>query len=165
MLKKIALGILALIVIIQFIRPEKNNSQDEVFALSNKYTIPGEVQVIFSKACNDCHTNNTTYPWYSNIQPVAWWLDEHIKDGKKHLNFSSFTNLPLAVQYHKFEEIVEEVEEKGMPIGDYTMLGMHPEAKLSEEERKTIIQWADAQMAYMKETYPADSLIRKKKKK
>ncbi len=116
-------------------------------------------------SCNDCHSNKTEYPWYSNIQPVAWWLSDHVEDGKKHLNFSEFTKIPLFVQNHKFEEVIEMVEEKEMPLADYTYLGLHSEANLTDEQRGKIIDWAKAQMNYLKETYPADSLVFPKRAK
>jgi hypothetical protein len=94
---------------------------------------------------------------------VAWYLANHVDDGKRHLNFSTFTQLPIAVQNHKFEEMVEMVEEKEMPLHDYTYLGLHEEARLTEEQRKMIIDWAKAQMAYLKNTYPADSLVMKRR--
>lgn len=161
MLKKILIGLLVALVIIQFFRPEKNESNDITQAISKKYELPEEVGQIMKVACNDCHTNKTTYPWYANVQPVAWWINGHIKDGKRHLNFSEFTDLPLAIQNHKFEEVVEMVEEHEMPLPSYTNLGLHSEANLSGEDRKMIMEWAREQMIYLKNTYPADSLVMK----
>jgi hypothetical protein len=159
---KIFFVLAALIILAQFIRPEKNISDDRTYAISTKHTVPADVNHVLEVACNDCHSNKTVYPWYSNFQPVAWWLDHHVTDGKKHLNFSEFTKRPLAIQYHKFEEIVEMVEEKEMPMNEYTYLGMHPEANLSEDQRQLLISWAKAQMDSMKANYPADSLVRKR---
>ena len=110
-------------------------------------------------SCNDCHSNKTEYPWYANVQPVAWWLNHHVVDGKKHLNFSEFTKKPLFVQNHKLEEIMEMVEEKEMPLPSYTYFGLHPEANLTDAQRTMISDWAKAQMTYLRETYPADSLV------
>ncbi len=152
----IVLGVL--LILIQFIHPEKNEANDLTYDISKKYPVPTGINTTLKVACNDCHSNKTEYPWYSKIQPVAWYLDGHVEDGKRHLNFSSFTNLPLAVQNHKFEEIVEMVEEKEMPLTDYTYFGLHKEANLNETEREEIINWANEQMAYLKTTYPADSL-------
>ncbi len=162
MKKKILLGLLAIFVIIQFIRPEKNQSDDQLNAVAKKYEVPENVEAILKVACYDCHSNNTRYPWYANIQPSAWWLADHVKDGKRHLNFSDFVTRPIAVQNHKFEEIAEEVEKKGMPLSEFTYLGMHPEAKLTDEQRQTIINWAKAQMDTLKAQYPADSLVLKR---
>ena len=163
MIKKISIAILIILIAIQFIPYEKNESANYEFDISKSYNIPDNVQTIFKNACNDCHTNQTIYPWYSQIEPVGYWLNSHVTDGKRHLNFSEFTNRPLAIQYHKLEEVVEVMEEKEMPLDSYTNFGLHPEANLSDEEREILINWAKEQMAYLKATYPADSLVRKKK--
>ena len=161
MLKKIVIGLGVVLLLIQFVKPAKNDSNDTTFALSNKYEVPQDVGHLLEVSCNDCHSNKTEYPWYSNIQPVAWWLNNHVTDGKRHLNFSNFTKLPLAIQNHKFEEIVEMVDEQEMPIPSYTYFGLHPEADLSKEQQEKIMAWAKNQMAYLKANYPADSLVRK----
>lgn len=158
MIKKILIGILIVFVIIQFIRPDKNVSNDETYSIATKYEVPKEVGQILKVSCNDCHSNQTRYPYYANIQPVAWWLDHHVTDGKKHLNFSEFTKMPIAIQNHKLEETVEMVEELEMPLPSYTYLGLHKEAKLSDDQRKIVIDWAKAQMDILKANYPADSL-------
>lgn len=163
MVKKILIGLLILLVVIQFFRPEKNDSGEETYAVSTKYQVPREVNDILQVSCNDCHSNKTVYPWYSKIQPVAWYLDNHVDDGKRHLNFSTFTKMPIAVQNHKFEEMVEMVEKKEMPLADYTYLGLHPEANLSDDQRKMIMEWARTQMSHLKNTYPADSLVMKRR--
>lgn len=163
MLKKITIAFLALLVLIQFIPVGKNESNDMEFDISKSYQIGDNVATILKGACNDCHTNLTRYPWYSNIQPVKYFLADHVNDGKRHLNFSEFTKLPLAVQNHKFEEVIEMVEEKEMPLESYTYFGLHPEANLTEEERLALINWAKDQMAYLAATYPADSLVRKRR--
>ena len=163
MVKKILLGLGVVLILIQFIHPKKNESNDKTHDISTKYVIPTNVNHLLEVACNDCHSNKTTYPWYSQIQPVAWWLNQHIIHGKEDLNFSSFTSLPIAEQNHKFEEIIEMVDEKAMPLFSYTTLGLHKEANLSDEERKAIVNWAKAQMDTLKVHYPADSLVRKKR--
>ncbi|TAE61975.1 MAG: cytochrome C, partial [Bacteroidetes bacterium] len=103
-LRPALIALLGIFVVIQFIRPAPNNSGDESKGIATKYPVPADVQTLLKTACNDCHSNSTVYPWYAGIQPVAWWLDDHIRDGKRHLNFSTFTSLPIAVQNHKFEE-------------------------------------------------------------
>ncbi len=163
MKKKILLGLLAIFVIIQFIRPEKNQSDDELNAVSKKYEVPENVEAILKVACYDCHSNNTRYPWYAEVQPSTWWLAHHVDEGKHHLNFSDFVTRPIAVQNHKFEEIAEQVEKKEMPMSEYTYLGLHSEAKLTDEQRKTLVDWAHAQMDSLKAQYPADSLVLKRR--
>ncbi|MGB5171737.1 MAG: heme-binding domain-containing protein [Eudoraea sp.] len=164
MIKKILIAVVAILVLIQFIRPEKNVSNDNTYDISKKYDIPADVDNLLKVSCNDCHSNNTIYPWYANVQPVAWWINDHIEDGKGHLNFSEFTKMPIAIQNHKLEETIEMVEDHEMPLASYTNFGLHSEANLSDEDRKKIIDWAKNQMTYLSETYPADSLVMPKRK-
>lgn len=162
--KTILLSLLAILVVIQFIHPERNLSNDETNGVATKYPVPENVQVILKSACNDCHSNLTEYPWYSKIQPVDWWLTNHINGGKKHLNFSNFTHRPVAIQNHKFEETIEMVKEGEMPLKSYTWFGLHPEANLTPEQRQTLIDWAQSNMDFLKASYPPDSLVMPKRR-
>lgn len=162
-MKKILIGLGLILVVIQFFRPEKNLSDDQRFDISTKYMIPDSVQAILKVACNDCHSNLTEYPWYAEIQPVAWWLNYHVTDGKRHINYSDFTSRPIAVQNHKFEETIEMVKEGEMPLASYTWLGLHAGAKLTDTQRQLIISWAEAQMDSLKAQYPPDSLVLKRR--
>ena len=163
MKKKILLGLAAVLIIVQFIRPEKNVSDDTTYDFSKKYPVPVEVSSILQVACNDCHTNKTEYPWYSNIQPVGYWMNFHIVNGKRHLNLSTFLSRPIAFQNHKLEEMIEMVKEKEMPLPSYTFLGLHAKANLSDEQRQTLMNWAQTQMDTLKAQYPPDSLIMKRR--
>jgi hypothetical protein len=141
MKKKIGWALLIIIVVIQFIRPEKNQAATvSANDISHLYTVTPEVNKILNRACNDCHSNNTRYPWYSNIQPVGWWLASHVTDGKKHLNFSEFTTYEPKRQHHKIEEVIEEVKENHMPLDSY--LWIHDEAKLSHRDKEVLLVWA-----------------------
>ena len=157
------LAILAILVIIQFIRPEKNLSGDNTYDVSTKYSMTHEVKTLLHNACYNCHSNKSEYPWYSNIQPVAWWLQNHIDEGKEHLNFSEFTNRRIAVQNHKLEEVIELVEKKEMPLKSYTWFGLHPEANITDAQRQVIIDWAKEQMDKLAAEYPADSLVMRRR--
>lgn len=140
-MKKFFWLLLLALVIIQFFRPEKNIAATPAPTdIATKYTVPADVNAILQKACNDCHSNNTHYPWYSNIQPIAWWLANHIKDGKRHLNFSTFTSYSYKRADHKMEEVIEMVEKNEMPLASYTW--SHKDAKLTEAEKTTLINWA-----------------------
>src|SRR5690349_10711076 len=161
MFKKIGLILLVILIVIQFIHPKPNKSPgDQPNNIGNSFSIPADVKSIMQKACNDCHSNNTRYPWYSNIQPVDWWLTNHIKDGKKELNFDEYTNRSLRYQYHKMEEAIEQVKENKMPLDSYTWI--HKDAKLNDSEKGQFIAWAESVMDNMKSKYPIDSLVRKK---
>ncbi len=160
-LKKIGLTLLIVFAVIQFFRPEKNkNSVDKTKAVISVFETPDNVASILQKSCNDCHSNNTAYPWYNNFQPVMWYLNNHVSDGKKHLNFDEYANYNLRRQYHKMEEIIEQVEQDEMPLSSYTL--MHGDAKLGKEEKEVLINWAKANMDSMKVNHPIDSLIKKK---
>lgn len=164
MKKKILYSLVGLFVLIQFIRPTRNSSDDRTYDISTKYEVPVEVGSILSVACLDCHSNKTTYPWYAEVQPVGWFLNMHVTDGKGDLNFSAFTQLPLAVQNHKFEEVIEMVKEGEMPLASYTYLGLHAEANLTSEQRQLIVDWAASQMDLLKAQYPADSLVLRRRR-
>jgi len=161
-LKKIGLVLLGALVLIQFIRPEKNQSTvNPDQQLASRYPIPDSVNTILQKACMDCHSNNSRYPWYASVQPIAWWLDEHIRDGKKHLNFDEYTHRSLRYQFHKMEETLEMVKIEEMPLASYPWT--HKEARLTKAERLAITQWAQSVMDTMKQRYPADSLVKPRK--
>lgn len=148
-------------VVIQFFRPAKNKAE----GISNKdiskiYAMPEDVNTILKTSCYDCHSNNTVYPWYAEVQPVAWWLNKHIVDAKKDLNFSEFAGYSIRRQYRKFEEINDLVKKDEMPLDSY--LWIHKYAKLSDEQKLTLANWVTSVRDTMKANYPADSLVRKK---
>jgi hypothetical protein len=141
MKKKILLAIVAILVIIQFIRPSRNLSTEIAATdIAKHYTVPDNVQALLKTACYDCHSNNTVYPWYTNIQPVGWWLQNHIDGGKEHLNFSEFTALEGKRQYKNLNSVIHEIKEGSMPLNTY--LWIHKDAKLSEADKNTLITWA-----------------------
>ncbi|MFY7963994.1 MAG: heme-binding domain-containing protein [Chitinophagaceae bacterium] len=161
MIKKIGIGLLICLIIIQFIRPTKNiNTVDTSKQITAVAAVPENVNAILKKACNDCHSNNTNYPWYSNIQPVYFWLNNHITEGKREINFDEFASYRLRKQYHKMEELIEQVKEGEMPLSSYTWI--HKDAVLTDAEKTTLTGWAQGVMDSMKAHYPIDSLVKKK---
>ncbi len=157
--KKIAIALLVVLVIIQFFHPAKNQSSEVLPTdISKVYgAIPDDVNGILKKACNDCHSNYTEYPWYNNIQPVAWWLNNHVNEGKWHLNFSNFASGRIAFQYKRLQDCIDEVKEGDMPLNSY--LWIHTDAKLTEEEKQKLYAWCQTVRDTIKARYPADSLI------
>lgn len=140
--KKILLGIFIALVIIQFIRPAHNASEQVLPTdISKIYNIPGKVQQVLITACYDCHSNNTMYPWYADIQPMAWFMAYHVKNGKKDLNFSEFGSYSARKQQHKFKTIASEVKDDEMPVSSYKL--MHKNARLTKQEQALIIEWAN----------------------
>jgi len=157
--KRFFLFLLIVFVVIQFFRPAKNKSEGiSPNDISTKYTIPQDVLASLKTSCYDCHSNNTRYPWYNNIQPVAWWLAGHIKDGKKDLNFSEFTSYRIGKQYAKLEQINDLVKKEEMPLESYTWI--HKDAILNQQQKLAIASWVTGLRDSMKSQYPADSLKR-----
>lgn len=161
MIKKILVFLLAVLVIIQFFHPKKNiAAAASANAVATVYAVPENVQKILAASCNDCHSNNTIYPWYSKIQPVDWWLASHVNEGKRELNFDEFASYNLRRQYRKLEEVIKEVKEDGMPLDSYTWI--HKNALLNPEQKQLLTGWAEGIRTAMQQKYPIDSLVRKK---
>ena len=138
--KKILLVLLTIFIVVQFIRPARNKSTQLLPTDFTKlYKVPDTVQSVLQKACYDCHSNNTNYPWYSNIQPVAWMLARHIKNGKEKLNFSDFGSNTTRKQISKLKGIANQIKDDEMPIVSYK--AMHTKANLTKEEKILIMDW------------------------
>lgn len=142
MKKRAVLILFVLLVLIQFIRPARNlSAATSPNDITQIYRVPEPVKVLLSKACNDCHSNNTHYPWYTNVQPVGLWLQHHVNEGKHELNFSEFGAYPAKRQYHKLEEVAKQVKHDEMPLSSY--LWVHSDAKLSDADKQLLINWAN----------------------
>lgn len=140
-IKKISIPIILIIFIaIQFfdVNPNKTAETSEN-AIEKKYSVPQNVRQILNTSCYDCHSNNTVYPWYSKVQPVKWWLANHINDGKRHLNFDEFGTYPNDKKLKKLDEVAETVNANEMPLSSYTVI--HTNAKLSAEQKSIIQVW------------------------
>ena len=139
--KKVLLGLLVVFFLIQFIRPEKNVSAapvpNDLFA---NYQAPDSVERLVKTACYDCHSNNTVYPWYGEVQPVAWWLNDHVQEGKNELNFNEFATYAPKKGDHKLEEVIEMVEKEEMPLKSYSLI--HRNARLTDAQRGALTVWA-----------------------
>ncbi|MGI9035335.1 MAG: heme-binding domain-containing protein [Pyrinomonadaceae bacterium] len=145
-LKITAVVLFLAFVAIQFVHSDFTNSP--IVAGQNLEAVtqvPDDVQKILTRSCADCHTNNTVYPWYSKIQPSAWFLAGHIKDGRKQLNFSEWGNYENSRRRRKFGEICEQVENREMPLPSY--LWIHWNAKLSDDEIKKVCDWTESEAA------------------
>ena len=144
MFKRVLLGIIVALVVIQFIRPRPNvmarpAGKDDFIV---KFNPPPGVRDTLQHACYDCHSDNTRYPWYAQVQPVGWWLADHISEGKRHLDFSRFGQYPLARQAKQLDHISDEVTEHRMPLRSYTWI--HKDARLSKKQVDDLSAWADA---------------------
>ncbi len=158
-LKTIGWLLLIALIAIQFFHPKKNIIEgDQPNAISKKFPVSADVKIILDKACMDCHSNNTRYPWYNNIQPVAWWLNNHVIDGKKELNFDEYITRRPRFQYRRMEQTIDLVKKKEMPLDSYTWT--HKDAILTEEEKTKLYDWAKSVMNALEAQYPIDSLKR-----
>ena len=138
-MKKILLGILIIIILIQLIRPEKNISSESINDISIVMDVPENVQEIIKTSCADCHSNTTKYPWYSEVAPVSWYLASHVNDGKKHLNFSEWASYNKNQKEHIIKDLKKELKSKEMPLNSY--LWIHKEAVVSPEQYKILLDW------------------------
>jgi len=139
-MKKILIVLLVAFILIQFFPIDKNNpATNQGMDFIKIKNTPEPIANIIRNSCYDCHSNETTYPFYSNIQPFGWFLKGHIDEGRKELNFSTFATYEPKRQAHKLEEAAEYVEQKKMPLESYT-LG-HPDAKLTDEQRKQLADY------------------------
>ena len=140
-LKKILLVLLIGFIAIQFIQPVRNKSVQVLPTdISKTVSVPENVKQILRTSCYDCHSNNTNYPWYNYMQPTAWILANHIKHGKKDLNFSEFGSYSIRKQQSKFKSIASQIKDGEMPLASYTLI--HRNARLTTEQKKLIIDWA-----------------------
>jgi len=143
--KKILTGLLVILVGIQFIRIDKTNPESDPQAdFISKHQPPAELAKLIRLACYDCHSHHTEYPWYTNIAPFSFWIKDHINHARKHLNFSTWTSYAPKRAHHKLEECYEKVDEGHMPLPSF--LWMHPEAKLTPEQRNSLANWFKGQM-------------------
>jgi len=140
-LKYIGIGVIAFVVIIQFFGGDKPEvSVQNPGDIHQVLEIDQEVSRILRVACYDCHSNETIYPWYASVAPVSWLVIHDVDEGRDELNFSTWADYPLKRQNHKLDEIVELVEEGEMPMAVYKIT--HPEARLTGEEIKLVVDWA-----------------------
>ena len=141
MLKRAALLLLIALVGVQFYRPQKNSSSQtpgpEDFLV--KHNAPTEVRRLFSVACYDCHSNNTRYPWYAEIQPLGWWLAKHVDEGRDGLDLSSLGEAPAKKQAKRIDAMIDVISDHSMPLPSYTWI--HRDAVLDASRIKLLNDW------------------------
>ena len=138
--KIITLVLLVAFVGIQFIPTTRNQSDlipETDFMLVNK--VPETIQKKLQVSCYDCHSNNTKYPWYNKIQPVTWFLENHIEEGKAELNFNEWDSLSNRRKKSKLRSIIKQIESGEMPLESYTLI--HKDATFTEAEAEEMISY------------------------
>ncbi len=143
-MKKKLIIVIAVLVLIQLYPINRDNPQSDPMS---EIVLQPDTKTIAEKACYDCHSNKTNWPWYSYVAPVSWVVAKHVKDGRDEVNFSIWNEYSEKRKSKKLEELVEEMEEGKMPLSPYTIT--HPEAKLSEEEINKLVMWAKSDSLYI----------------
>jgi hypothetical protein len=139
-LKKIVVGIVAFLLVIQFFRIDKINPPVKEEMDFIKIANPSvKVGTILKTSCYDCHSNESTYPWYTNVAPFSWWVKHHINEGREKLNFSEWGTYTSKRKDHKLEECIEQIQEEEMPMDSYLLA--HKEAALNEEQKQVLMEW------------------------
>jgi hypothetical protein len=131
-------------IVIQFIRPDLTNPPvEQAQTLEASTAVPENVRLILARSCADCHTNNTAFPWYAKIQPSAWFLADHIREGRAELNFSVWNTYASNRKRKKLDEMCQQVTEREMPLPSY--LWIHRDAQMTDDDVKTLCGWAEAE--------------------
>ncbi len=132
--------VIVILIVIQFFRIDKTNppvdASKDFLSITNP---PADIAKMIKTSCYDCHSNESVYPWYSNVAPASWYLKNHINEARKRVNFSEWANYPAEKALRKLEACSEDIEENEMPLGAYTLI--HSEAKLNPEQSKKLAEW------------------------
>lgn len=136
------LGLLLALGAVQFVRSPRNAGLAEgPSSIVAIHQVPADVRRILSRSCYDCHSNSTKYPWYAAVQPAGWWLNWHVNEGKRELNFSEFAVYSGKRAVRKLNHVADEVRERHMPLKSYLLL--HREAKLTDADIALVSNWAE----------------------
>ena len=133
-------------VVIQFIRPAKTNPAiDPSQTIESRLQVSPQAEAIFDRSCNDCHSNKTRWPWYSNVAPVSWLVISDVNDARSMMNFSQWGSYDKDKQSRRLRDMCEQVQDGKMPLSIYTPL--HPGSKLSADDVKTLCDWTNVERA------------------
>ena len=138
-MKKRLIGIFLVLILIQLIRPERNDSNNELNGISSAMHVPENVKQIIKTSCADCHSNNTKYPWYSEIAPISWYLAYHVNEGKEHLNFSEWMAYNKDQKNHILKDLDEKLTAHEMPLKSYLIV--HKDAVMTKNQYDILLNW------------------------
>jgi hypothetical protein len=130
----------AILVLIQFVPVSRDNPP-----VVSDFDDPVLVKQILNRSCYDCHSNETSWPWYSSIAPISWLVASDVNEAREHLNFSEWGSLQTDDQLLARKKIWKEIEKGQMPLGNYLL--MHGDAKLSESDKSVIQRWSSVPSA------------------
>ena len=138
-----------LFLVAQIIRPSRANPPvDESQTIQARTQMTAEAAAILDRSCRDCHSNKTVWPWYTNVAPISWFIANHVSEGRHSMNLSEWGRLDRDQQDRKLRQICDEIQDGVMPLSSYTPL--HPGSKLTEQDKKTLCEWTDAERQRLK---------------
>ena len=142
----ILLSLMVVFVGIQFVRPDMTNPPtNPAHTIDSVVTVTPQVEAILQRSCDDCHDNDTRWPWYAQIAPVSWWLKSDVTEAKREFSLPEFATYSKKKQARKLQQVCDEVTKGDMPLWSYRP--MHPAAKLSDADKQTLCQWAKSEKA------------------
>ena len=145
--RKLGLAVLALLVAIQFIPVNRNNPcTDPRQTIYATLTVPASVRTVFERSCQNCHTNQTVWPWYSYVAPVSWMITRDVHQARKAMNLSEWGRYSQNKRTDKLEEICEQVTNGEMPDRKYAFI--HRRAHPTAQERDAVCQWSEDSREY-----------------
>jgi len=132
---------LIVFLLMQLYQPARNIGfeQDLTTNFTKVYNVPKNVEVVLRTSCYDCHSNNTNYLWFDNIQPARMLVESHIKKAKKDLNFNEWGNYSSRKQRNKLDRIIKQIKSDEMPLASYTLI--HKNAILTPTQKEKVINW------------------------
>ncbi len=134
-LRSVVVGLGVVFLALQFVPVDRVNPP-----VGLNVDAPGEVEAVLRRSCYDCHSHETRWPWYSRVAPLSWWIAEHVEHGRGDLNFSQWPVFDFVEQGIALEDIEQQILKGEMPLSSYLIL--HPEARLSDEDRQRLLDWA-----------------------
>ena len=147
---RLALVIIALVILIQLYRPERYTTTEITSEdVTNVLNVPDNVQNILKRSCYDCHSNHTKWPWYSAVAPVSWFVISDVSRGHAKMNFSEWGKYSKTKQSIKLSNICDEITEGEMPLKQY--LYLHKDAVLSQQDKDALCNWAKEQSKMLEE--------------
>jgi hypothetical protein len=145
-LKWCFVGVAILFAALQFTTPSHTNPpvKSDFLTIVNA---PPKMAAMFRSACYDCHSNETRWPWYSQVAPMSWQIAQDVNGGRAQLNLSEWPSDPKRA-WKRMEDMSEEIDQKDMPLKKYTLI--HKDARLTDDQRNDLTQWLDAQVDLLK---------------
>jgi acyl-CoA reductase-like NAD-dependent aldehyde dehydrogenase len=140
-IRRVALVLMLVGAAAQLVRPARTNpSVNPAHTVEAAGRVPPQIASVLRRSCFDCHSNETRWPWYSEVVPMSWGVANHVREGRAAMNFSEWGTYPARKRFALLEKLCDEVREGQMPLASY--LWLHRDARLSEAEWKAVCDWS-----------------------